>query len=546
MNAEELNERANSFLWSEILEPVGFYVIEKKPWKSLTAISWAHEDTDETIHYKTFGEESPLFGNKVDKYGSPVEAVTKYEAIRKLHFNKHTNLANQFFLLSASIVPSFLDEVAESRSEYLFDRARQSTSKERYLFDPLFRTTVDMEMMRLEAKQEATRRLNESKFASESQTPRSIKLTDFLKQEFLGEKFLVEGLIPKDGTTTFVASKKTGKTTLAFHLIDCLISEKTFLGSFDVNEFDGRIGYLNYELTERQSQEWFEKTKISDTDRLNIWNLRGKPSPFRSDLAIEKFVKEVREQEITVLLVDPFSGAYRGGKSMDNDEIKAFWLMMEAVKIESGVNELIMIVHAGWDGTRSRGASTLEDHPDSIIYLEKQADNVRTLRAEGRDVLVEIGELGFDEKTMSLVFKGPITLQTRVEKTSKLVLDLIKKSGPMSATDLTRNLKRNKDDVRDARELLLREGKIIMTVSGAKKLYSEATAYSPEAVPGTRADEEGSASTPSKGEATTHTIPDHECGSCKSKECYVEQLEGIKVCTCANCFEVNWIKDAAV
>ena len=45
----------------------------------------------------------------------------------------------------------------------------------------------------------------------------------------LTEKYIVDGIIPRDGLTILAGAAKTGKTTLAMQLIHDIITQKTFL-----------------------------------------------------------------------------------------------------------------------------------------------------------------------------------------------------------------------------------------------------------------------------------------------------------------------------
>jgi len=70
--------------------------------------------------------------------------------------------------------------------------------------------------------------------------------------------------------------------------------------------------------------------------------------------------------------------------------------------------DVILTAHAGWEGERTRGASALEDWADSIITLvrDKDDEQVRYLRAEGRDVLVDEDRLDFDATARTLTLAG--------------------------------------------------------------------------------------------------------------------------------------------
>jgi hypothetical protein len=102
----------------------------------------------------------------------------------------------------------------------------------------------------------------------------------------------------------------------------------------------------------------------------------------------------------------------------------------------SGVQELIIPIHAGWDATRVRGASTLDDHPDAILHLENSKTGVRTFQAFGRDVDVPPGELAFDKSTLLLTYLGELTPEVKKNKMIESLLALLKSTGPTTIETL--------------------------------------------------------------------------------------------------------------
>lgn len=487
---------ANQHLWSEILTPAGFYVERSQDTGKGSLTLWALED-DPSIKYLDFGDSEHLF--RADDNGElsmPFEVISKYDAIRLLHFNGDANSTFDFLRSGTLLTRTIFEMVGadiRSRHSSLLD-------SQRYDEDPDFRTRVDKEVLRVRAIDYASKIQAEAKYAAEDKTPGALALAEFLEKPLAEEKYLINGVIPTNGTVTIVAAKKTGKSTFVYNLIASLVSGEPLLGSFTVNGFSGRVGYVNYELTEEQAQEWFRRSPITEPDRVYVWNLRGKPNPFRSDEALEEFAQELKHLKIKVLILDPFSSAFRGGNSQDNDEVKEFWLRTDWLKEKSGVSELIVPVHAGRNESRSRGASSLDDHPDAILHLNMQSDGTRTFKAFGRDVDIEEGDLEFDRLSLRLTYLGASSYETKVERIAKDVLAVLRAHGPMSAGDLTRKVARNKEDTKKAREFLVASGSVLEKSVANSKLYSlppeTIDARSPQAAAGIRAESEVASSTP--------------------------------------------------
>jgi len=218
----------------------------------------------------------------------------------------------------------------------------------------------------------------------------------------------VEGLIPSDAGTLIVAQRKTGKTTLVLNLTRSVIGGEDFLGRFPVRKIAGRVAVLNYEVSANQLARWADEAGVP-ADRLYLVNLRGRRNPLGNAEDREHLAEQLRQHEVESLIVDPFGRAFVGKSQNDSGEVGAWLANLDRwARGDCGVQDVILTAHAGWEGERTRGASALEDWADSIITLvrDKDDEQVRYLRAEGRDVLVEEDRLNFDTTTRTLTLAG--------------------------------------------------------------------------------------------------------------------------------------------
>jgi len=218
----------------------------------------------------------------------------------------------------------------------------------------------------------------------------------------------VEGLIPSDAGTLIVAQRKTGKTTLVLNLTRSVITGEDFLGRFPVRKIAGRVAVLNYEVSAAQLARWADEAGVP-TDRLYLVNLRGRRNPLGNAEDREHLAEQLRQHEVEALIVDPFGRAFDGKSQNDSGEVGAWLANLDRwARGDCGVADVILTAHAGWEGERTRGASALEDWADSIITLvrDKDDEQVRYLRAEGRDVLVDEDRLDFDTTTRTLTLAG--------------------------------------------------------------------------------------------------------------------------------------------
>ncbi len=218
----------------------------------------------------------------------------------------------------------------------------------------------------------------------------------------------VEGLIPSDAGTLIVAQRKTGKTTLLLNLARALIGGADFLGRFPVRTIKGRVAILNYEVSAGQLARWADDAGVP-ADRCYLVNLRGRRNPLSHGEDRQRLAEQLVAHDVETVVVDPFGRAYGGASQNDSGEVGAWLADLDRwARAEVGARDVILTAHAGWDGERTRGASALEDWADSIITMvrDKDDDQVRYLRAEGRDVLVEEDRLNFDTDSRTLRLAG--------------------------------------------------------------------------------------------------------------------------------------------
>ncbi|MGN6413766.1 AAA family ATPase, partial [Flexivirga sp.] len=221
----------------------------------------------------------------------------------------------------------------------------------------------------------------------------------------------VDQLVPWSSSTLIVAQRKSGKTTLLLNYADALLTGREFLGTFPVIPLDPgqRVAMLNYEVNGKMIARWANDVGI-DPDRLILINLRGRRNPLGHDEDRERLVQALVDANVGAILVDPFGRAYTGDSQNDNAEVQRFLISLDQfAREEVGALDLVLAAHAGWDGERTRGASALEDWPDTIINITKNSDDEEHksyFRAIGRDVEIEEDALVMDPVTRHLKLAG--------------------------------------------------------------------------------------------------------------------------------------------
>ncbi len=216
----------------------------------------------------------------------------------------------------------------------------------------------------------------------------------------------VEGLVPWSASTAVIAQRKTGKTTLVLNLARCLLTGADFLGR-PVRKVSGRVALLNFEVSGPQIAAWADEARVPH-DGLFVVNLRGASNPFGDPARLAELGALLRSQNVESLIVDPFGRAYAGESQNDAGEVQRWLLALdEFARGQVGALDVLLAVHAGWNGERARGSSALEDWADALFYLTRDEDTGdRYLRVEGRDVELDEDRLVYDAQTRALSLAG--------------------------------------------------------------------------------------------------------------------------------------------
>jgi hypothetical protein len=227
-------------------------------------------------------------------------------------------------------------------------------------------------------------------------------------------RWRVEGLLPAGGRAVVISPRKVGKSTLLGNLARALVTGEDFLGRFPIKPVEGAVMYLNYEMSGPQFGRWLGDMQIPAHlhDRIVLVNLRGRENLLATDRGRAELVQIMLAAKVEVLIVDPFGRAFTGDNQNDNTQVDNWLKVLDRVATDGGAKEVALVVHAGWGNggdVRARGASALEDWPDSIIRYSREKDidgAPRFLEAEGRDVSVDKDRVHYNPETRTLTMTG--------------------------------------------------------------------------------------------------------------------------------------------
>lgn len=212
----------------------------------------------------------------------------------------------------------------------------------------------------------------------------------------------VENLQRAGHRTLLVASYKTGKSTLHANLTRSLTEGSQFLGRFAVKRPEGRVGVWNAEMESDDYEDYLMAAGVSQDDRVAIWNLRGYRVPLTCDAGAEAAVEWLRSNDVAYWIIDPWARmcSWSGADENANAEVGPLLQRVDEIAGDAGVEDILVVHHAGHARGRPRGATVLPDWADGIwLYWRDEESDDRYLKAEGRKVglatgQVEIGEDG--------------------------------------------------------------------------------------------------------------------------------------------------------
>lgn len=275
---------------------------------------------------------------------------------------------------------------------------------------------IQAEQLKMATRDEARRRLKLGEI-EDAQPDGGCSLDQFLEQDFGDVDYRVEGLWPKGGNVLLVAEKKAGKTTLLGNLVRSLADGEEFLGRATGGMQPGeRVVLLDTELPAKLLQGWLRDQGVLNRSAVHLHTLRGQVRKFAiTDTRVRaRWADWLRGLNAKVLVVDPIGPVmeHLGVDENSNTEVGNLLNALTALCVEGGVEELVIVQHAGHTGERARGASRFGGWCDAEwkIVLEKEYLELSTadrfFSASGRDVAVPEARLVFDRRERRLSLEG--------------------------------------------------------------------------------------------------------------------------------------------
>jgi hypothetical protein len=279
------------------------------------------------------------------------------------------------------------------------------------------------------------------------------------------------------------AQFKAGKTTLRDNYIRSKVDGDLFLGYATVTPITGSLVLIDTEMSEPQLEAWLRAQGIKAADRVWPIALRGQVSRFNlldADVRRE-WAERLRAVTADDFVLDCLRPVLDALGLDEQREAGRFLVALDALLIEAGIPEALVIQHMGHGAERARGDSRLRDWPDvewRLIRRDDDPASPRYITAYGRDVDVPEGRLTFDPTTRHLTLAGGSRHDEKTRTALAAVLELLAgESKGLSGRGIKDVIKESgaehaRDDIDAALRLGLREGQLLHSTGPKKaKLY---------------------------------------------------------------------------
>lgn len=242
------------------------------------------------------------------------------------------------------------------------------------------------------------------------------------------------------------AQFKAGKTTMVSNVVRSLLDDTPFLDTYDVSPVAGTVAVLDFEMADNQLDDWYRDQEIKNDDRLWVIPMRGRVAGFDiiDDEVRARWARDLRGRSVTYLIVDCLRPILDALGLNEHTETGRFLVALDALFLEAGISEGLIVHHMGHEGERSRGDSRLRDWPDVEWTLVRESDDpasARFLKAYGRGVDVPETQLTYNEQTRRLAVEGGTRKDAKaLAALTDVVAYVAGASQPPSGRDIERHL----------------------------------------------------------------------------------------------------------
>lgn len=151
--------------------------------------------------------------------------------------------------------------------------------------------------------------------------PKLTSWSDFKGISFPEEQWLIKHILPQQGLAIIASPSGEKKTWVAIHMADCIAKGGLFVGHSEFNAQQGKVLYLDQEMSRAELQRRGKLLGISDDiiipeelDQLD----------FRTDEDLKWLYAQVKEHNIKAVFIDTLRAVAGGLKEDKAEEVREF------------------------------------------------------------------------------------------------------------------------------------------------------------------------------------------------------------------------------
>ena len=214
-----------------------------------------------------------------------------------------------------------------------------------------------------------------------------------LKQiDFPPRDWLINSILPEGGIVTLAAYAGVGKSFLALHLINCLMSKQSFMGLYPVTNKSIRALVIDGEQNTSQLMNRASCLLSEEMVKDNVFFLNTSSLNFTQETVLRWLTDHIESFDINLVIVDTFRAFSGGIDDSDANAVSEFYKYFQMLK-EIGVT-IIMIDHTrkkkeGQSATPSLehlyGSQDKAARVDGVIMLTKGDECLEFHQVKNRD-----------------------------------------------------------------------------------------------------------------------------------------------------------------
>jgi hypothetical protein len=272
----------------------------------------------------------------------------------------------------------------------------------------------------------------------------------------------IEGWQPCHSRVMVAAQFKAGKTTLRDNYIRSKVDGDPFLGRDPVTPITGSLCVIDVEMSAGQMEAWLKAQRIRNDDRVIPIALRGQATTFNLLDPIVRGMWATRLRAVATedLVLDCLRPMLDALGLDEQREAGQFLVAFDALLIEAGISEALIVHHMGHATERARGDSRLRDWPDvewRLVRRDEDPASPRYITAYGRDVEVPESRLVYDGFTRRLTIEDGSRRDEKTREALAAVGEVLHAGEQLSGRAIKEALE-DSEHPRDAIDAALRLG----------------------------------------------------------------------------------------